>query len=84
MESKVNIDITKTQAIVCEKCNNQVFTEGVLLRKASRFLTGTNKDAIIPMQVFACSMCGHVNDDFLPEELKQKPEPPKSQTVTQY
>jgi len=37
-----------------------------MLRKASKFLTGTAQDALIPIPVFACGKCGHVNKDFLP------------------
>jgi hypothetical protein len=45
-----------------------------MLRKASKFLTGTAQDAIIPLPVFSCSKCGHVNNDFLPEQLQDKSE----------
>jgi hypothetical protein len=41
-----------------------------MLRKASKFLTGTPQDALIPLPVFSCSKCGHVNTEFLPEPLK--------------
>ncbi len=43
-------------------------------RKASKFLAGTEKDALIPLPVFSCSKCGHVNDEFLPEPLKKTAE----------
>jgi hypothetical protein len=28
------------------------------------------QDGIIPIPVFACQKCGHVNEKFLPAELK--------------
>jgi uncharacterized Zn finger protein len=71
-QPRLNIDLTKTQEVVCEKCEGKVFTEGLMLRKASKFLAGTAQDALIPLPVFACSACGHVNEDFLPEPLKNK------------
>lgn len=67
---KLNISLDKTESVKCEKCNNEVFNDGVLLRKASRFMTGTAQDALIPIPVFVCSKCGHVNDEFLPLQLK--------------
>lgn len=67
---KLNIDLTKTQEVVCDKCEGKVFQEGLMLRKASRFLTGTTQDALIPLPVFSCSACGWVNEEFLPEPLK--------------
>jgi hypothetical protein len=69
---KLNISLDKTQEVSCEKCNGLVFQEGLMLRKASKFLTGTAQDALIPLPVFSCSACGHVNEEFLPEPLKNK------------
>ena len=37
---------------------------------ANKFLTGTPQDALIPLPVFSCAKCGHVNESFLPEPLK--------------
>jgi len=70
-QPKLNISLDKTQPMVCEKCENEVFVEGVMLRKASKFLTGTAQDAVVPIPVFTCSKCGHVNNDFLPKELQR-------------
>lgn len=70
-QPKLNISLDKTQPMVCEKCENEVFVEGVMLRKASKFLTGTTQDAVVPIPVFTCSKCGHVNNEFLPKELQR-------------
>ena len=45
-----------------------------MLRKASRFLTGTAQDALVPIQVFSCAKCGHVNEEFLPLQLRSNKE----------
>jgi hypothetical protein len=70
----INISLDKTTAVTCEKCENEVFAEGTLLRKASRFLTGTTNDALIPIPLFYCTKCGHTNEEFLPIQLKAKTE----------
>lgn len=72
-QMNVNISLDKTTELKCDKCDNPVFIEGVLLRKASRFLTGTAQDAMIPIPVFTCTKCGHVNDEFLPIALRENP-----------
>jgi hypothetical protein len=69
MEQQLNISLDKTTAASCDECQNEVFQEGIILRKASRFLTGTAQDAVIPIPVFMCSKCGHVNVEFLPKNL---------------
>ena len=73
-QQQLNIGLDKTTATSCDECSNEVFQEGVMLRKASRFITGTAQDAIIPIQVFSCIKCGHVNEEFLPSQLKNKSE----------
>lgn len=71
-QMNLNISLDKTNPVTCDECGGQVFTDGVLLRKASRFITGTAQDALVPITVFACSKCGHVNDEFLPTQLRNK------------
>ena len=66
----MNISLDKTTEVTCDKCSNSAFQEVVLLRKASRFVTGTPQDAIIPIPVFACTGCRHINESFLPAQLK--------------
>ncbi len=78
-QMSLNIGLDKTSPVSCDKCNGQVFQEGVLLRKASRLLTGTAQDALIPIQVFACIHCGNVNEEFLPIQMRQQPQPTESE-----
>jgi hypothetical protein len=68
---ELNVSLDKTQALSCDKCGSEVFREGILLRKASRLLTGTAQDALIPIEVFICAQCGHVNEQFLPLQLRK-------------
>ncbi len=70
----MNITLDKTSGVTCDECKGEVFTDGVMLRKASRFITGTAQDALIPIQVFSCVKCGHVNEEFLPSQLRNKSE----------
>jgi hypothetical protein len=67
---KPNIDITQTKAEICENCNGEAFRDALLLRKVSALLTDTGKEGYLPIQVFACVKCGHVNSNFIPAELR--------------
>ena len=66
----INIDIKNTQPVVSED-GNQVFAEGVILRKVSRFVTGTQEDGIIPVPCFYDVKTGKVLVELLPKELKE-------------
>jgi len=70
----MNISLDKTTEIICDECGSNTFIEGMILRKASRFITGTAQDAMIPIPLFICSKCGHVNQEFLPMQLRNNAE----------
>lgn len=70
MEQKLNIGIEQTSAVECEECGGIYFTEAVHIRKVSAFLSGTGKPQYIPIPVFRCTECGHINSEFLPKEVK--------------
>tara|TARA_R110002020_G_scaffold349144_1_gene562787 strand:+ start:441 stop:677 length:237 start_codon:yes stop_codon:yes gene_type:complete len=58
------VDISKTSEIVCEKCGNHTFKQTLMLRKLSALVSPNGQETIVPMQVFACEKCGHVNKEF--------------------
>ena len=58
------IDISKTSAVKCEKCENQTFKQTLLIRKLSALVSPNGQETIVPMAVFACEKCGHVNSEF--------------------
>ena len=58
------IDFSKTTQIKCEKCEGTTFKQSLLLRKMSALVSPNGQETIIPMQVFACEKCGHVNKEF--------------------
>lgn len=69
MSKGLDIKLEDTTPIVCEKCGGEVFIEGMMLRKVSKFLTGTVEDGVIPIPTFACATCGHINEMFQPKKL---------------
>ena len=58
------IDFSKTSQIKCEACDGSTFKQTLLLRKLSALVAPGGQETIIPMQVFACEKCGHVNKEF--------------------
>ena len=66
-----NIDLTNTTAIT-SSTGGKVFSEGVILRKISKFVAGTTEDAIMPIPVFYDVISGEVVVDMLPKELRDE------------
>lgn len=65
----LNISLDKTTPVECEECQGQSFLQITFLRKVSKFIAGTEQDALIPIPSFACASCGHVNAEFQPKNL---------------
>lgn len=74
--------LSNTTPIKCEKCQGEVFVEGMMLRKVSRIMLGDSKDGILPIPVFVCQKCGHINKEFLPKAISEnQQENPKSNLI---
>ena len=67
-QPQMNIDYCQTTAEVCEECGNDTFVQVYQMRKLSALLSPTGQEAMIPVQVFACAKCNHINKGFLPKE----------------
>jgi hypothetical protein len=67
----LNIDIKNTKSIVSED-GNQVFAEGVILRRVSKFISGTSEDGVIPIPCFYDVKTGRILVDLLPKDLQEE------------
>ena len=63
-QAQQTIDMSQTTPLKCEKCENQTFKQTLLIRKMSALVSSTGQEQIIPIGVFACEKCGHVNSEF--------------------
>tara|TARA_R100000152_G_C6685650_1_gene118479 strand:- start:409 stop:663 length:255 start_codon:yes stop_codon:yes gene_type:complete len=66
-----NIDLTHAKTLRCDKCEGVGFKQTMMLKKLSALLSPSGQEAIIPVGVFACESCGHVNREFAESEIKQ-------------
>ena len=66
-----NIDLQNTTPIT-SSTGGKIFSEGVILRKISKFVAGTTEDAIMPIPVFYDVISGEVVVDMLPKELRDE------------
>ena len=67
----MNIDLKNTTSILSKE-GNQLFAEGVILRKVSKFVTGTSEDGIMPIPVFYDIKTGEILTETLPKELREE------------
>ena len=67
-QPQMQVDMSQTTAEICEKCENDTFIQVYKIRKLSALLSPAGKTSMIPMQVFTCAKCNHINSTFLPKE----------------
>ena len=68
----VNFGLKDTQSVQGTECQGAVFQNGVMLRKVSKILAGTDKDALVPINIPYCVNCLEPLDDLLPSELRKQ------------
>ena len=65
MNQNINIDMSKVDNITCEQCKNETFVPVFLIKQISALVSPTGKETLIPIQLFKCSECNHINEKFL-------------------
>ena len=66
-QPQLNVNLADAPYIECEECKGKVFEEKMMIKKVSKFMTGSDHDSIAPIPVVACSKCGHINEMFKPK-----------------
>jgi len=62
---KISINLNDALDIKCGECENNYFIQTFQIKKLSALVSPNGKETMIPIQLFQCSKCGHVNEDFL-------------------
>lgn len=65
-QQRVNIDLSQSESMVCKECGSEQFKMEYLIRKVSALLSPTGEEMVVPIQIFSCSKCGIIPEDFLP------------------
>ena len=65
----MSLDLSKTTPILTT-AGGKIWHQGYILRKVSKFITGTTEDNVLPIQVFYDPETGEILKEGLPAELK--------------
>ena len=69
-QRQMQLDWSNTTAVETPN-GKQIFQQGFVIRKASRFVTGTPEDALVPIPVFFDPETGKILSEALPVELRE-------------
>jgi len=70
-QGQMNLDLSKTTAIDTPS-GGKIWQQGMIVRKVSKFITGTTEDAIVPIPVFYDPETNEILQDTLPPELREE------------
>ena len=70
-QMNLNVDLKSTTPIETPN-GGQIFQQGVLLRKVSKFVVGAEEDAVMPIPVFYDSVSGKILESTIPAELREE------------
>lgn len=73
-QQQMQIDFSQTQEVSCGECKGIHFESVYLMRKLSALLSPAGEESLIPVSVFRCTECHHINKGFLPKELEENKE----------
>ncbi len=71
MRMQPQLDLKKTTAVTTES-GSDVWQQGVILRRVSRFITNSSEDGILPIPVFYDGATGKILKDTLPPDLRDE------------
>jgi len=60
------VDLSQASDYKCELegCHCDTFTIKYVIKKISALVSPNGQEAMVPIQVFACDLCGHINKEF--------------------
>ena len=85
-QSSINgpqIDIRTLPNVLCDECGHNNFRSITRIKRISPLLSGKSKEEFIPIDLFICDKCGHLNKALNPfANLEEEPpEKPKSNLI---
>jgi len=71
MENQPKIDLKQTTPVLSED-GNMIFTQGVILRKISKFIIASKEDGIIPIPCFIDVKTNKPVFEMLPADIRDE------------
>ena len=66
-----NVDLTHATTLECEECKCKGFKQTLMLKRLSALISPNGQESIVPVAVFCCEKCGHVNKEFEDADIRQ-------------
>lgn len=64
--NELTAKVDSAETVTCDNCRYHVFENGIILKRFSAITSPTGQEVVVPVEIFKCSKCGHINEEFLP------------------
>ena len=61
----MQINPTSLDDVQCDECGNYTFMKVQLMKRMPALISPTGVEAFMPMDVFSCVACNHINERFI-------------------
>ena len=61
----MKVDLKEAPNVECDMCQNAHFEPAFIIKQVPALMSPTGKEALVPVQVFKCGKCDHINELFL-------------------
>ena len=62
---QIQINLNDTESVLCTSCKGTFFDHVFIMKRLSALVSPNGKKTMVPIQLFKCHSCGHVNSEFL-------------------
>ena len=59
------MDLAAAINVECEMCQNDHFVPAFIIKQIPALVSPTGQETLVPVQVFKCGKCHHINELFL-------------------
>ena len=66
-QTNINVRLDDLTDVKCDECEGEYFRTVMLMKRLSPLVSPAGKEQIVPIQIFRCDDCGHVNEVFIPK-----------------
>ena len=66
--AQINVKASDLKDIVCDNCGCKFFRHVHAFKRLSALISPSGKEQIVPIPIYRCDECGHINDEFLPKD----------------
>ena len=73
-QPKTVFKFENTEPVTCDECKGEYFSPVFMIRKISALMSPNGQEGMMPVQMFQCNSCGHVNESFLPTQNQAQEE----------